>query len=80
MIATALFVVRVAQISLCYCADYIRKVSSMWKRELLKNKLYSVALVSLGALSIPVEYDVTAFVFSLMIGIPLFFSKENWIT
>lgn len=52
----------------------------MWKRELLKNKLYAVAIMGFGGLIIPIEYDVTAFVFSLMIGVPLFFSKENWIT
>lgn len=51
----------------------------MWKKELLKNKLYSVALILLGALSIPIEYDATAFVFTLMMGLPLFCAKENWI-
>lgn len=51
----------------------------MWKKELLKNKLYSVALISLGALSVPIDYDATAFVFLLMIGLTLFFAKENWI-
>lgn len=51
----------------------------MWKHELLKNKLYSIALISVGALSVPIEWDATAFVFTLMIGIPLFFAKENWI-
>lgn len=52
----------------------------MWKRELLKNKIYSLILVGLGALSILIEYDATFFVFTSMIGIPLFFAKENWIT
>ncbi len=51
----------------------------MWKKELLKNKLYSVAMIFLGALSIPIEYDATVFVFTLMMGLPLFFAKENWI-
>lgn len=51
----------------------------MWKRELIKNKLYSAALISLGALSIPIEYDATAFIFTLIMGLPLFFAKENWI-
>lgn len=51
----------------------------MWKKELLKNKLYSIALVSVGALSISIEYDATAFIFTLMMGLPLFFAKENWI-
>lgn len=56
-----------------------RKEDTMWKRELIKNKLYSAALISLGALSIPIEYDVTAFIFTLIMGLPLFFAKENWI-
>ena len=51
----------------------------MWKRELIKNKLYSAALISLGALSIPIEYDATAFIFTLIMGLPLFFAKEHWI-
>ncbi len=50
----------------------------MWKQELLKNKLYALLLVIIGTLSIFIEYDVTFFIFTLMIGIPLFFSKENW--
>ena len=56
-----------------------RKEDIMWKRELIKNKLYSAALISLGALSIPIEYDATAFIFTLIMGLPLFFAKENWI-
>ena len=51
----------------------------MWKRELLKNKIYSLLFVGLGALSVLIEYDATFFVFSLMIGVPLFFAKENYI-
>ena len=49
----------------------------MWKKELLKNKLYALLLVIIGALSILIEYDVTFFIFALMIVLPLFFAKEN---
>jgi len=52
----------------------------MWKKELLKNKLYSLILIGIGALSVLIEYDGTFFIFSLMLGLPLFFAKENWIT
>jgi hypothetical protein len=52
----------------------------VWKRELLKNKVYSLMLIVLGAFSIFIEYDATFFVFALLFGLPLFFSKENWIT
>ena len=51
----------------------------MWKRELLKNKLHALLLVIIGALSILIEYDGTFFIFALMIELPLFFAKENWI-
>ena len=51
----------------------------MWRRELIRNKLYSLMLILLGALSILIEYDGTFFVFALILGLPLFFAKENWI-
>ena len=51
----------------------------MWRRELIRNKIYSLILIGIGALSILIEYDGTFFIFALMIGLPLFFSKENWI-
>ena len=51
----------------------------MWRRELLKNKIYSLILIGIGALSVLIENDGTFFIFSLMLGLPLFFSKENWI-
>ena len=52
----------------------------MWKKELLKNKLYALLLIIIGAVSIPIEYDGTFFILTLMLGLPLFFAKENWIT
>ena len=52
----------------------------MWKKELLKNKLYALLLVIIGVLSIPIEYDGTFFIFALMLGLHLFFAKDNWIT
>lgn len=52
----------------------------MWRRELIRNKIYSLILIGIGALSVLIEYDGTFFIFSLMLGLPLFFAKENWIT
>lgn len=52
----------------------------MWKKELIKNKIYAIIFVILGALTVPIEWDATFFLFTLMIGVALFFSKENWIT
>ncbi len=51
----------------------------MWSRKLLKNKLYAIAIIFLGALSVPIDWDATFFLFALMVGLVLFFSKENWI-
>ena len=51
----------------------------MWRRELLKNKIYSLILIGIGARSVHIEYDGTFFIFALTIGLPLFFSRENWI-
>lgn len=44
-----------------------------------KNRMYAVMFMLLGALTIFIEYDITFFVFTLFIGIPMFFSKKNWI-
>lgn len=51
----------------------------MFKRELLKNKLYGATMIGLGALSVPIEWDATFFLFTLMVGGGLIFSKENLI-
>ncbi len=51
----------------------------MWKQELLKNKIYSLLLILIGVVSILIDRDGTFFIFALMIGLPMFFSKENWI-
>jgi hypothetical protein len=55
------------------------KSKNMWKRELLKNKLYAIVIIFFGALSVPIEWDATFFLFALMMGLVLFFAKENWI-
>lgn len=31
-----------------------------------------MALMVVGGLSVPIEYDATAFIFTLMVGIPLY--------
>lgn len=51
----------------------------LWNRELIKNKIIALLLVFVGALNILVNKDATIFIFTLIIGFPLFFSKENWI-
>lgn len=51
----------------------------MWRRELLKNKVFGVLFVILGGLSIPIEWDITVFLVALMMGTAMFFAKENWV-
>lgn len=47
------------------------------KEKTIKNKIYSVMFILLGALSIKIDNDITFFIFTLFIGIPIFFAKEN---
>lgn len=51
----------------------------MWKKELIENRILAVLIILLGALTIPIEWDVSVFVFTLIIGVYLFFQKKNWV-
>lgn len=51
----------------------------MWRCELIKNKIYSVLLMLIGIIPILIGKDSTFLVFALIIGIPLFCAKKNWI-
>lgn len=51
----------------------------MLRRDLIKNKIYGIIFIVLGALAIPIERDATFFLFALMVGILLFVSRENCI-
>ena len=47
---------------------------------LIKNKIVAVVLIVLGALSILIlEGEATFFLFTLIVGIVLFFAQENWV-
>lgn len=49
-------------------------------RKLIKNKIFAVLMILFGAFTIPLcDWDVTFFLFTVMFGGCLFFSKENWI-
>ena len=52
----------------------------MWKRSLIKNKVYAVLIMLLGAVPMIVDGDGTFFIFAMALGVPLFFSKKNLIT
>ena len=55
-----------------------RIMKGLFNRKTLKNKIYSLALILVGYISIHLlDGDATAFIVSLMLGIPVFFSKEN---
>ncbi len=46
---------------------------------MIKNKMYAVALLATGVLSTMVSSDATFLVFMIVIAVPLFFSKKQWI-
>lgn len=52
----------------------------MLRKDLIKNKIYGIIFIVLGALTIPIEWDATFFLFTLMLGVLLLFvSRENCI-
>ena len=44
-----------------------------------KNKLVALGLVVTGVLAVIFVQDVTLLAVAVFIGVPLFFSKDNWI-
>lgn len=46
---------------------------------LFRNKLYALALVLIGVLITVLDSDATALVLFLILGMPMFFAKENYI-
>lgn len=55
-----------------------KRIVKITKHKLFKNKLYSSILMLMGFFSIKLlEGDITVFIFMLMIGLPVFFAKEN---
>lgn len=57
---------------------YIRKFVRHIRRT-LRNKLYAIALIMVGIILRFISNDITFLVFTLLIGIPMFFSNKNWI-
>ena len=56
-----------------------KRRKTMLRNDLIKNKIYGIIFIVLGALTIPIEWDATFFLFTLMLGILLFVSRENCI-
>ena len=48
-------------------------------RRTFANKVCAVSLIAAGSLPAILDGDATALVFALMIGIPMFFSHEQWV-
>ena len=51
----------------------------MMRKDLIKNNVFGLISILLGALTIPIEWDATFFLFMLMLGISLFVARENWV-
>lgn len=49
-----------------------------WK-ETRRNKIYAILLVVAGALPLIFDRDITALIFTIMIGLPLFFTTKKYI-
>lgn len=56
-----------------------KRRKTILRRDLIKNKIYGIIFIVLGALTIPIEWDATFFLFTLMLGVLLFVSRENCI-
>ncbi len=55
-----------------------RIVKWLFNKKLLKNKVYSIGIMLIGSITIPIsEGDCTGFIFTLLIGLPLFFSNKK---
>lgn len=49
----------------------------MWKKELRKNKIFALLLLTLGVASVFIDYDASFLIFTMMVAIPLFLSRKN---
>ena len=57
---------------------FMKGVKNLFKRDLIKNKIYAVIFLLIGYIVELLSNDVTVFVFMLIFfAIPLFFAKEN---
>lgn len=57
----------------------VRMEDKMFKGNLIRNKLYGLALIGIGMLSVLIGKDATFFLIALILGGYLIISKENWI-
>jgi uncharacterized membrane protein YiaA len=57
----------------------IKEIAKYMRRTRL-NKICALALIGLGLISASISNDATFLIFTLLFGIPLFFSRRNWIS
>lgn len=59
--------------------DKIKKgIKNLFRRDLIRNKVYSSIFMLIGYCTIHLlEGDATVFLFTLVLGLPVFFAKEN---
>lgn len=58
----------------------MKGIIKITKHKTFKNKIYAIGLIIFSVLSaILLKGDITVLIFTSLIAIPLFFSKENWI-
>lgn len=56
----------------------VKGIINLSKRELFKNKMFSMLFMILGYISVPLlDGNITVCVFMMLIGIALFFEKKN---
>ena len=60
--------------------ENLQKEKTMMRKDLIKNKIFGLIFIVIGALTVPIEWDATFFLFALMVGIALFVARENCIT
>lgn len=54
------------------------QVKSDQKRVTRKNRIIAIVILILGLLTPFIDGDVTVALVSLLVGLPLFFSKKKW--
>mgnify|MGYP006898653564 CR=1 FL=1 len=54
--------------------SFIKYIRRTWK-----NKLIAMALVCIGMAGVVLESDATALVLMLLLAVPMFFSRKNWV-
>jgi hypothetical protein len=55
----------------------VERIKRFSKRKLFKNKIYSISLMLTGYVSMKLLGDGTFFLFTIMLGLPVFFAREN---